>query len=139
VLAGAREGALTVLHRAGGDLGLAFQLVDDLIGAFGSSEQAGRESGSDLRESKRTPLVALARQTPAWAGVDHALAIAHTGPIAVRDAQRALEKSGARTQLRAVVSELLAGVRYAAGDAELSPGAGRLLGELADAVESRVP
>jgi geranylgeranyl diphosphate synthase type II len=28
--------------------------VDDLIGAFGSAEQAGRDAGGDLRESKRT-------------------------------------------------------------------------------------
>jgi geranylgeranyl diphosphate synthase type II len=139
VLAGAGEEALAVLHRAGGDLGLAFQLVDDLIGAFGSSEQAGRESGGDLRESKRTPLVALARQSAGWARVDHALAIAHTGPIAVRDAQIALEESGARRQLRAVIAELLQDVRTAAQDISLPARAGSLLGELADAVESRVP
>jgi geranylgeranyl diphosphate synthase type II len=139
VLAGAGEDALTILHRAGGDLGLAFQLVDDLIGAFGSSEQAGRESGGDLRESKRTPLVALARQSAEWTRVDNALAVAHTGPIAVRDAQTALEESGARDQLRSVISELLASVRRAAQDAGIPARAGSLLGELADAIESRVP
>jgi len=139
VLAGAREDALEVLHRAGGDLGLAFQLVDDLIGAFGSSEQAGRDSGGDLRESKRTPLVALARQSPEWTRVDGALAIAHTGPIAVREAQLALEQSGARTQLRTVVAGLLDDVRTASGDVSLPSRAGSLLCELADAVERRVP
>ena len=60
-----RAGAIAALDARGGRLGLAFQLVDDLIGAFGSAEQAGRDAGGDLRESKRTPLIALARQTPA--------------------------------------------------------------------------
>ena len=55
VLAGApRRGAL-VLHGAGGRLGLAYQLVDDLIGAFGSNAQAGREAGGDLREVEADP------------------------------------------------------------------------------------
>ena len=36
---------------AAGDLGLAFQLVDDLIGSFGTRKQAGRAPGADLREA----------------------------------------------------------------------------------------
>ncbi len=139
VLARAPEDALAVLHRAGGRLGLAFQLVDDLIGAFGSREQAGREVGGDLRESKRTPLVAFARQTTSWARVDEALAIAHTGPIAVREAQLALEESGARERLRDLIHDTLHDVRAASGDPCLPPRAGALLQDLADAVEDRIP
>ena len=70
LLAGASAEAIAALDAEGGRLGLAFQLVDDLIGAFGSAEQAGRDEGGDLRESKRTPLIALARQTPTWARVE---------------------------------------------------------------------
>ena len=139
VLAGAPEDALAVLHHAGGRLGLAFQLVDDLIGAFGSIEQAGRESGSDLRESKRTPLVALARQTTSWSRVNDALAMAHTGPIAVREAQLALEESGARARLRGVIDDTLDDVRVASRDPALPARAGLLLQQLAAAVERRVP
>lgn len=83
LLAGASDDALAALHRAGGRLGLAFQLADDLIGAFGSEAQAGRESGGDLREAKRTPLIAFARESESWHRVNDALAVAHTGPIAV--------------------------------------------------------
>jgi geranylgeranyl diphosphate synthase type I len=139
LLAGADATSLDVVDRAGGRLGLAFQLVDDLIGAFGTAEQAGRESGGDLRESKRTPLVALARQTPTWPRVNEAIAVAHTGPIAVREAQRALEESGARARLRRLIAETLDDVRDMSGDASLTPAAGMLLGDLADAVERRVP
>lgn len=139
VLAGAPEDSLAVLDHAGGRLGLAFQLVDDLIGAFGSQEQAGRAAGGDLRESKRTPLVALARRTASWARVHDAIALAHTGPIAVREAQRALEESGARARMRQVIDETLDEVRAAARHRSLPPAAGSLLDELAQAVERRVP
>lgn len=139
VLAGASDHAREVVADAGGSLGLAFQLVDDLIGAFGSAEQAGREIGGDLRESKRTPLVALAQETPSWARVNDALAVAHTGPIAVREAQVALEESGAPRQLRRLIDETLEKVRSASTDGALPERTGRLLRDLADHVERRIP
>lgn len=139
VLAGASDGATTVLQEAGGALGLAFQLVDDLIGAFGSTEQAGRESGSDLRESKRTPLVALARESPSWSRVNEAIAVAHTGPIAVKKAQAALERSGAPVRLRSVIDATLEQVRTASFDPALPTAAGELLREIADGMERRIP
>lgn len=139
VLAGATDDAMSVLDVAGGSLGLAFQLVDDLIGAFGTPDQAGRESGGDLRESKRTPLVALARETPSWARVSDALALAHTGPIAVREAQVALKQSGAPVRLRAVIEDTLEQVRTASLDPSLPPAAGELLRDLAGGMERRIP
>ena len=139
VLAGASDDAVDVLSAAGGRLGLAFQLVDDLIGAFGSEEQAGRASGGDLRESKRTPLVALARESVSWPTVNDALAIAHTGPIAVREAQRALEESGARESLLELIAVTLDDARFAAGDPVLTPAGGALLRDLADRIAERVP
>ncbi|WP_374311980.1 polyprenyl synthetase family protein [Microbacterium sp.] len=139
VLAGASDRAMDVLAVAGGSLGLAFQLVDDLIGAFGTEAQAGRETGGDLRESKRTPLVALASQTPSWSRVSDALAVAHTGPIAVREAQAALEQSGAPVRLRAFIEQTLDEVRTASLEPSLTPAAGALLRDLADGMAGRIP
>lgn len=138
-LAGASDAAIEILATAGGRLGLAFQLVDDLIGTFGTAAQAGRESGGDLREAKRTPLVALASQTPSWSRVSDALAAAHTGPIAVREAQVALEESGAPVRLRAFIEDTLDGVRTASQEPSLTPAAGALLRDLADGMERRIP
>ncbi|WP_420094699.1 polyprenyl synthetase family protein [Nocardia asteroides] len=44
----------------GKDIGVAFQLRDDLLGVFGDPEVTGKPSGDDLREGKRTVLLAEA-------------------------------------------------------------------------------
>jgi geranylgeranyl diphosphate synthase type I len=43
-------------------LGEAFQLRDDVLGVFGNPSTTGKPAGDDLREGKRTVLVALALQ-----------------------------------------------------------------------------
>jgi geranylgeranyl diphosphate synthase type I len=139
VLGDADVFALRVLGEAGGNLGLAFQLVDDLIGAFGTTTQTGRDTGPDLREAKRTPLVALAREAGAAPRVDEALALARTGPVAVREAQVVLEASGARERLVRLITDTLQSVRTASHDPALPDRAGALLRTLADGVEGRIP
>ncbi|MFI9403892.1 polyprenyl synthetase family protein [Nocardia sp. NPDC052316] len=44
----------------GTDIGIAFQLRDDLLGVFGDPAVTGKPSGDDLREGKRTVLLAEA-------------------------------------------------------------------------------
>ncbi len=44
-------------------LGEAFQLRDDLLGVFGDPELTGKPAGDDLREGKRTVLVATAQES----------------------------------------------------------------------------
>lgn len=137
VLAGADPAAEEALDHAGAALGLAFQLVDDLIGAFGADEVAGREPGGDLREAKQTPLVALARESADWARVSDALALAHTGPIAIRDAQRALTESGAADRVVRLVDDALADARSAARG--LPESARALVDEACGRIRERVP
>ncbi len=52
----------TQLGKIGTPLGIAFQLRDDMLGAFGKTELTGKPVGDDLREGKPTPLLARARQ-----------------------------------------------------------------------------
>ncbi|QIG40320.1 polyprenyl synthetase family protein [Microbacterium sp. 4R-513] len=139
VLADASPAAIAALSDAGRHLGLAFQLADDLIGAFGTPDQAGRDSGGDLREAKRTPLIGLARETDAWSRVHEAISVAHTGPIAVREAQRMLDESGARARLVALVDESLGDARRAASDPALPPNVAELLTTIAAKIARRVP
>ena len=49
-----------LFHRLGTDLGVAFQLRDDVLGVYGDPEVTGKPSGDDLRSGKRTVLVAEA-------------------------------------------------------------------------------
>ena len=51
---------LAALSQYGLDLGQAFQLRDDLLGVFGDPAATGKPAGDDLREGKRTVLVAHA-------------------------------------------------------------------------------
>ncbi|HWI30984.1 MAG TPA: polyprenyl synthetase family protein, partial [Microbacterium sp.] len=128
-----------VLRNFGARLGLAYQLVDDLIGAFGSDFQAGRPEGADLRGAKKTPLIAFARDTGSWADVEGALAVAHTGPVALRRAQAALESSGARRRLQEMIHETIGEARAIIEAANLPEQARRMLRQLASAVEGRIP
>jgi len=53
------------LREYGFNLGIAFQLVDDLLDYTGDAETVGKPIGSDLREGKVTlPLIHLQRQEP---------------------------------------------------------------------------
>ncbi|MDF2491853.1 MAG: ispB 1 [Microbacterium sp.] len=137
LLAGASEAELEALRSSGGRLGLAYQLVDDLIGAFGTSDQAGRDAGGDLREAKRTPLIALAQESASWATVSDALALARTGPVAVLEAQRVLRESGARERLTQLIGDTLGEARAAAGT--LPPTAAALVRDIADRIGERIP
>ena len=49
-----------VFARIGTDLGVAFQLRDDVLGVFGDPAVTGKPSGDDLRSGKRTVLLAEA-------------------------------------------------------------------------------
>jgi len=57
-LGGASEDLLAAFTKYGIPLGEAFQLRDDLLGVFGDPKVTGKPSGDDLREGKRTALIA---------------------------------------------------------------------------------
>ena len=56
ILAGAGTELLARLGRFAQPLGVAFQLRDDLIGAFGHPSETGKPFGSDIRSGKKTAL-----------------------------------------------------------------------------------
>jgi octaprenyl-diphosphate synthase len=71
IAAGADEPTQRQAAAYGHALGMAFQVVDDLLDYQASPEESGKNLGTDLAEGKPTlPLIhALARGTPAQAGV----------------------------------------------------------------------
>ena len=60
LLAGAAPQVLAALTGYALPLGQAFQIADDLLGSFGDPAATGKTNASDLREGKRTLLVARA-------------------------------------------------------------------------------
>ncbi|GAB7069618.1 polyprenyl synthetase family protein [Mycobacterium hodleri] len=55
-----RPDVQAMFHQVGNDLGVAFQLRDDVLGVFGDPAVTGKPSGDDLRSGKRTVLLAEA-------------------------------------------------------------------------------
>lgn len=61
-LAGASPEVFAAYTAYGVPIGEAFQLRDDLLGVFGDPEETGKPAGDDVREGKRTVLIALAQE-----------------------------------------------------------------------------
>jgi len=57
LLGRAPQPLLRSLDRFAAPVGIAFQLADDLLSAFGSAATTGKAPGNDLRAGKRTPLI----------------------------------------------------------------------------------
>lgn len=62
ILAGADDAQQGALRRFGRPIGMAFQLRDDVLGVFGDESTTGKPAGDDLREGKRTVLIAFTRE-----------------------------------------------------------------------------
>ncbi len=76
-LANASPDVEATLSAYGSALGEAFQLRDDVLGAFGEEEVTGKDTHGDLREGKRTLLVA--RALAAASESDRAFLTEHLG------------------------------------------------------------
>lgn len=59
-IADADDNLVQAFRGFGQDIGIAFQLQDDILGVFGDPAITGKPAGDDLREGKRTVLLAQA-------------------------------------------------------------------------------
>lgn len=57
ILGGAGEGNCKHLYEFGKNLGIAFQIQDDYLDAFGDPEKFGKEVGGDIKQNKKTFLL----------------------------------------------------------------------------------
>ena len=114
-MAGAPAETVTALRGYGGDVGVAFQLRDDLADAYGDSDRTGKETGEDLREGKNTLLLAAGLRLAEERGDTAALRILRLvggspegspEPVDPDAAARALERVGARDLVRRRCREL---------------------------------
>lgn len=104
------EVLLPALSAYGLPLGDAFQMRDDVMGAFGDTAVTGKPVGGDLREGKPTPLIARAVEAATTA---QAAVLALVGRTDLTDAdvarvQQVIVETGALADLEATIERLAA-------------------------------
>ena len=139
-MAGAAAGKLEALSRYGLPIGEAFQLRDDILGVFGDPDETGKPAGDDLREGKRTLLLAYAaeRATPA----QEALLDQHLGdPTLSADGVEALRgilvETGALARTEERIDHLTRRALDALETTPMQAEASEALAELAGAATTR--
>lgn len=140
-LAGASPSQLDQLSAFGLPLGIAFQLRDDMLGVFGDPEVTGKPSGDDLREGKRTVLIALAEEkmSPSARSVfADMLGDRDLTDDQISIMQTTLHDTGAVDRVEAIIHESVDTAMAALKRATISPEAAAELERLADAVTKRL-
>jgi geranylgeranyl diphosphate synthase type I len=109
VLAGADRAVLDGYSGYGLPLGEAFQLRDDVLGVFGDPSVTGKPAGDDLREGKRTVLVAMALESASRAqaaAVRRHLGDPHLSGDGVTQLRAVIEETGALGRVESLIEEL---------------------------------
>lgn len=139
-IGGASVGQLSALREFGLPLGIAYQLRDDLLGVFGDPDLTGKPSGDDLREGKRTVLIAVARtKLPDNSArlLDELLGDPELSDHQVSVLQASIKQSGAVDQVERIIAHNVDKARSALADAPISADARAQLTTLADTVSRR--
>lgn len=140
LMAGGTDEQVDALRAFGLPLGVAFQLRDDLLGVFGDPEVTGKPAGDDLREGKRTVLIALARRAlPASAVrlIDELLGDPDLTPHQIATLQATIRESGAVDTVESIIARSVREAVTALDHAPLSRAARAELVGLADLVTRR--
>jgi geranylgeranyl diphosphate synthase type I len=127
------------LSAYGDPLGEAFQLRDDLLGAFGDETQTGKPVGDDLREGKPTPLLAIASDR---AKGDELAPLSLVGsaelsPDDITSVQAVLVSTGAVAEVETTIDRLTRSAIVAIDAAPVTAEAAAALVELAEYVAWR--
>lgn len=139
-IASASTTQIDALRAFGRPLGIAYQLRDDLLGVYGDPAVTGKPSGDDLREGKRTMLIAIARERLAVGSrrlLDELLGDSDLDDEQVRMLQRTITDCGAVDEIERLIAHNVARASAVLVDAPLSREARAELGSLATAVSRR--
>ena len=123
-LAGASESLLEQYSHFALPLGEAFQLRDDVLGVFGDPAVTGKPAGDDLREGKRTLLVAYTRETldeRERATLDAAIGDPDLSMEEIAKIQNLMKTSGAFDRVEAKITEFTTEADAALASAPLAP------------------
>jgi geranylgeranyl diphosphate synthase type I len=128
-----------LLSAYGLPLGDAFQMRDDVMGAFGDTAATGKPVGGDLREGKPTPLMAraIAAATPAQLGVLRQVGRSDLNDDDIAAIQQVIVDTGALADLEATIASRSAEAVAALTQIPLQGDALHELAALADFVTGR--
>lgn len=103
-----RDDLIPVLSTYGLPLGDAFQMRDDVLGAFGDTAITGKPVGDDLREGKPTPLMAIATARANAAQLKELQLVGNQdlSPEQIARVQEVIRETGALDELEAVITRL---------------------------------
>ena len=139
-LAGGPPGLVEAYSAYGLPLGEAFQLRDDVLGVFGDPAETGKPAGDDLREGKRTVLVAAAleRATPHQrALLGRLLGDPALDPAGVEQLREVLVDTGALDHVESAITRLTDRALHALDQSPVAEPARAVLAELAVAATTR--
>ena len=128
------------LSAYGAAIGEAFQLRDDVLGVFGDPDHTGKPAGDDLREGKRTLLVALAMQAASTVEAEllkHELGDRTMDEAAIAALREVIVSTGALDQVEQRIAQRTDEAREALRTAAISAEARTALDDLAVAATDR--
>ncbi|WP_423920399.1 polyprenyl synthetase family protein [Frigoribacterium sp. 2-23] len=105
VLAGASDDVIAALGDFGREVGTAYQVVDDLLGVFGVEADTGKTTTGDLREGKRTVLVAHAATTDEWFAIRPFIGKSDLTDAEAEHVRGRLESCGARAFAEGLIEQ----------------------------------
>jgi geranylgeranyl diphosphate synthase type I len=133
---------LRALSSYGVPLGEAFQLRDDILGVFGDSRSTGKPSGDDIREGKRTLLIAraLGKADEVQRKVlESNFGDPRVDAKGIAAVQSVLRETGAVAAVETVIDELTSAALAALATAPIEdPETGRALEVLTDRATNRL-
>jgi geranylgeranyl diphosphate synthase, type I len=121
-------------------LGVAFQLRDDILGLFGDPARTGKPSGDDVREGKRTVLLAITRvraSAQQVAIIDRLLGDPHLDEAGVAEVRAVITGTGALAECELMIERHVATALSALDAAPITDEAKAALSELAITATAR--
>lgn len=131
-LAFAADPTLIALSRYGIPIGEAFQLRDDILGVFGDPNETGKPAGDDLREGKRTVLIALAAEKSGSAELLSRIGDPCLDAAGIDELRDLITSSGALAHVEAMISDRARQAEEALASSEIADEAKPLLQAMAE-------
>lgn len=128
------EAARAAFTSYGIPVGIAFQLRDDILGVFGDPAKTGKPVTDDLREGKRTVMLAIARERASRADGDFLDRAIGDPRLGERDAQRVrdiIAGTGGLAETEQMIEQNVAGALTALQGAPIAAESKAALADLA--------